>query len=62
MNEGVGAGVGAGGAPGAGVGFFAPRISPFRTEGMSVRSSSLPTADRAMPPKIATMGFQIPRP
>ena len=29
---------------------------------MSVRSSSLPTADRAMPPKIATMGFQIPRP
>ena len=29
---------------------------------MSVRNSIFRTADRAMPPKIATIGFQIPRP
>ena len=43
-------------------GFLPPRISPFRTDGTSVRSSSLRTAERAMPPKIATIGFQMPRP
>ena len=32
------------------------------TEGMSVRNSILRTAERAMPPKIATIGLQMPRP
>src|SRR5215468_2482391 len=75
MNDGVGAGGGppagtgggvgvggGGGAPAAGVAFFGPRISPFRTEGMSVRIDNFPMADRAIPPKIATIGFQIPSP
>ena len=59
-----GAGVGTGEVAAAGVAaaFLPPRISPFRTEGTSVRNSSLRTAERAMPPKIATIGFQIPRP
>ena len=61
---GEGVGVGAGGgvpAPGAVV-RLPPRISPFITDGMSVRNSIFLTAERAIPPKIATIGFQIPRP
>ena len=62
--EGAGAGVGAGegAAPGTGVALLPPRISPLRTDGMSVRNSIFRTAERAMPPKIATIGFQMPRP
>ena len=54
VGPGVGAGPGggvasgAGVAAGAGVAFFPPRISPFKTDGMSVRNSILRTAERAV--------------
>ena len=57
--EGVGVGAAAGRG---GVALLPPRISPFSTDGMSVRNSIFRTAERAMPPKIATIGFQMPRP
>ena len=75
MNEGVGVGGGpvaggngaagtgvTGGGGARGVSLLPPMISPFRTDGMSVRNSILRTAERAMPPKTATIGFQMPSP